>query len=68
MTLMAVQDEHDTAAPDEVDVDLDADGFLLKDAGSLNGTYVNKKRVDEARLHYGDELQVGKFKLTYISR
>ena len=36
----------------------------MRDVGSLNGTYVNRERVDEARPpHDGDELQVGKFKL-----
>jgi pSer/pThr/pTyr-binding forkhead associated (FHA) protein len=39
--------------------------FFVKDVGSLNGTYVNRQRVDEAELANGDELQIGKFKLTY---
>jgi pSer/pThr/pTyr-binding forkhead associated (FHA) protein len=39
--------------------------FLIKDVGSLNGTYVNLQRVDEAQLADGDELQIGKFKLTF---
>jgi FHA domain-containing protein/zinc ribbon protein len=42
--------------------------FHLDDLGSLNGTYVNRHRIDSHRLEDGDELQVGKFKLTYISR
>ena len=37
------------------------------DAGSLNGTYVNQTRVERRALSDGDELQVGKFKLVYIS-
>ena len=36
------------------------------DAGSLNGTYVNRERIDEATLASGDEVQVGKFKLVYL--
>ena len=40
----------------------------LDDLGSLNGTYVNRHRIESHRLEDGDELQVGKFKLTYISR
>ena len=40
--------------------------FTLRDVGSLNGTYVNKERVDEAELHYGDELQVGRYRLTFV--
>ncbi len=43
-----------------------AGGFDLRDAGSLNGTYVNRQRVDEARLRHGDEIQVGRFRLTFV--
>lgn len=39
--------------------------FTIHDVGSLNGTYVNRRRVEEALLASGDELQIGKFKLTY---
>src|SRR5919199_4391137 len=42
--------------------------YYLDDLGSLNGTYVNRHRIESHRLEDGDELQVGKFKLTYISR
>ena len=41
-------------------------GFRIRDAGSLNGTYVNRKRVDEARLRYGDEVQIGLFRLIFV--
>jgi FHA domain/zinc-ribbon domain len=41
--------------------------FLVKDTGSLNGTYVNRERVDVAELVGGDELQVGKFKLMFFT-
>jgi pSer/pThr/pTyr-binding forkhead associated (FHA) protein len=41
------------------------DRFFVKDVGSLNGTYVNRQRVDEAELANADELQIGKFKLTF---
>ena len=40
--------------------------YLVKDAGSLNGTYVNQERVDVAELRQGDELQVGKFHLIFL--
>ena len=43
------------------------DGFSLLDRGSLNGTYVNKERVEEASLRSGDEIQIGKFKLVFLS-
>jgi pSer/pThr/pTyr-binding forkhead associated (FHA) protein len=40
--------------------------YHLDDCGSLNGTYVNRQRVDSHRLEEGDELQIGKYKLTYL--
>jgi len=40
----------------------------LDDLGSLNGTYVNRHRIETHRLEDGDELQVGKYKLTFLSR
>jgi pSer/pThr/pTyr-binding forkhead associated (FHA) protein len=43
------------------------DGFTLHDLGSLNGTYVNRDRVEEATLGSGDEIQIGKFKLVFLS-
>ncbi|NED98377.1 FHA domain-containing protein [Phytoactinopolyspora alkaliphila] len=42
-------------------------GFVVSDVGSLNGTYVNRDRVDEVRLANGDEVQVGKYRLVYYS-
>jgi pSer/pThr/pTyr-binding forkhead associated (FHA) protein len=42
------------------------DGFTIDDEGSLNGTYVNRRRVETARLEDGDELQIGKYKLTFL--
>ena len=42
--------------------------WLLDDSGSLNGTYVNRRRIDSHRLEDGDELQVGKYKLSYLAR
>ena len=42
--------------------------YYLDDLGSLNGTYVNRHRIDSHRLEDGDELQVGKYKLTYLSK
>lgn len=40
--------------------------FTLRDVGSLNGTYVNRERIDEVELAPGDEVQIGKFKLVYL--
>ena len=42
-------------------------GFDVRDVGSLNGTYLNRERIEEARLSNGDELQIGKFKLVFFS-
>ena len=42
--------------------------YYLDDCGSLNGTYVNRRRIESHRLADGDELQVGKYKLAFLSR
>ena len=42
--------------------------FTISDEGSLNGTFVNRHRVETAELEDGDELQIGKYRLTYLSR
>ena len=49
---------------------LDHDGaFSIEDLGSLNGTYVNRKRIESAaNLQSGDEVQIGKYRLSFISR
>jgi pSer/pThr/pTyr-binding forkhead associated (FHA) protein len=44
------------------------DGLYVDDLGSLNGTYVNRRRIESHKLVDGDELQVGKYKLTYLER
>jgi pSer/pThr/pTyr-binding forkhead associated (FHA) protein len=41
--------------------------FFVHDMGSLNGTYVNRERVDNTQLANGDELQIGKFKLAFFT-
>lgn len=41
------------------------DRFVVRDIGSLNGTYVNRNRVDAMELSRGDEVQIGKFRLTF---
>lgn len=40
-------------------------GYAVRDMGSLNGTYVNRERVEEIALSGGDEVQIGKFRMTY---
>lgn len=41
--------------------------WFVRDVGSLNGTYVNGEQVDETKLASGDEVQIGKFKLTFFA-
>ena len=40
-------------------------GYEIRDAGSLNGTYVNGERVEKAKLKNGDEVQIGKFRMVF---
>ena len=48
---------------------LQRDGvFTIEDQGSLNGTFVNRKRVESAELSDGDEVQIGKYRLTFLNR
>ena len=42
-------------------------GFTVEDAGSLNGTYVNRDRIEKVDLSDGDEVQVGKYRLVYFA-
>ncbi|HEV7193916.1 MAG TPA: FHA domain-containing protein [Jatrophihabitantaceae bacterium] len=42
-------------------------GYTVHDVGSLNGTYVNRERIDATPLSGGDEVQIGKFRLVYLT-
>lgn len=44
-----------------------ADAFTICDMGSLNGTYVNRSRIDDAALVSGDEVQIGKYRLQFLT-
>lgn len=46
---------------------LDGKEFQVVDVGSLNGTYVNREPVDSAALANGDEVQIGKFRLVFLT-
>jgi pSer/pThr/pTyr-binding forkhead associated (FHA) protein len=40
--------------------------WTIQDGGSLNGTFVNRKRVESAELEDGDEVQIGKYRFTFL--
>jgi FHA domain/zinc-ribbon domain len=42
--------------------------FTIEDQGSLNGTFVNRRRIERAELADGDELQIGKYRLTFLHK
>ena len=42
-------------------------GFAVRDVGSLNGTYVNRERIDQVALNNGDEVQIGKYRLVFYA-
>ena len=55
-----------TVSRRHVEISRDDGGYVLRDVGSLNGTYVNRERVDEARLQHGDEVQIGRYRLSFV--
>jgi pSer/pThr/pTyr-binding forkhead associated (FHA) protein len=42
--------------------------FFIEDKGSLNGTFLNRRRIEAGQLEDGDEVQIGKYKLTFLSQ
>ena len=56
-----------TVSRSHAKIECTATGFSLKDSGSLNGTYVNNSSVTEHALHSGDQIQIGKFHLLFVS-
>jgi pSer/pThr/pTyr-binding forkhead associated (FHA) protein len=45
----------------------DGGRFTVRDVGSLNGTYLNRERIDDTELSGGDEVQIGKFRLVFFA-
>jgi hypothetical protein len=46
----------------------DGDRWQIQDQGSLNGTFVNRERIETAEIRDGDEVQIGKYRLTFMAR
>lgn len=55
-----------TVSRRHAEVHHEGSGFTVNDVGSLNGTYLNRERIETAGLHSGDELQIGKFRLVFL--
>jgi pSer/pThr/pTyr-binding forkhead associated (FHA) protein len=45
-----------------------AGGYTLEDLGSLNGTFLNRHRIEKGELENGDEVQIGKYRLIFLAR
>jgi pSer/pThr/pTyr-binding forkhead associated (FHA) protein len=56
-----------TVSRRHVEIIRSPEGYQVRDVGSLNGTYLNRERIEQAPLVNGDEVQVGKFKLVFFS-
>jgi len=56
-----------TVSRRHAEVHRDLDAVLLNDVGSLNGTYLNRTRIESGSLRSGDEVQIGKFKLVFLT-
>lgn len=56
-----------TVSRRHAEIERKGDQFVVRDVGSLNGTYLNRSRIENATLTEGDEVQVGKFKLLFLT-
>jgi pSer/pThr/pTyr-binding forkhead associated (FHA) protein len=56
-----------TVSRRHVEFHRDSGTFRVHDVGSLNGTYVNRDRIDDALLQNGDEVRIGKFRLVFFA-
>ncbi len=56
-----------TVSRRHAEVRFEEGGYWAHDVGSLNGTYLNRQRIDNAPLSSGDEVQVGKFRLLFLA-
>jgi pSer/pThr/pTyr-binding forkhead associated (FHA) protein len=55
-----------TVSRKHAEIERNESGFRIRDVGSLNGTYVNRVRVDAVDLRNGDEIQVGKYRFKFV--
>jgi pSer/pThr/pTyr-binding forkhead associated (FHA) protein len=55
-----------TVSRRHAEIDNNDASFTVNDVGSLNGTYLNRERIERADLHSGDEVQIGKFRLVFL--
>ena len=56
-----------TVSRRHVEVERTPKGYLVRDVGSLNGTYLNRERIEAAALAGGDEVQIGKYRLVFLT-
>ena len=56
-----------TVSRRHADFNREGSTYTVSDAGSLNGTYVNRDRIDRVQLKDGDEVQIGKYRLVYFA-
>ncbi len=56
-----------TVSRRHAEVHRDGEAILISDVGSLNGTYLNRTRIESISLRSGDEVQIGKFKLVFLT-
>ncbi len=56
-----------TVSRRHVEIEHKGEEFTLRDTGSLNGTYLNRERIEQTALSSGDELQIGVFRLLFLT-
>lgn len=56
-----------TVSRSHASIQREGDSFIFSDLGSLNGSYINNQQTSEHRLVTGDEIQIGKFHMLFIS-
>ena len=56
-----------TVSRQHAEIVREGDSYQVRDVGSLNGTYVNRERIEQCTLRDGDELQVGRFRLVFVA-